>query len=415
MSDENNRIAPKKFRNKEIINSKYRKNKKNKNKDLFTIFTDWINNNEEKPYINKELLGFQNIGHSCYMNSFLQILFHTPHFLETLKESNKDKNDILSDSLIQLSENHEKVYLLRKIKKLMAEVDKSYEMKEQNDSQEFGINLINKIISNLKGDFKFNDDDNYNTEEINIKFSKEHKLQKFKEYKNKYCIKETLLDKMFQFHEILFKIDSNKPLFENYKQIDFNSFLNIDLSFPFNSQKKKYNLSELLEYKYPKNPLQDIIPEYISLFNLFNWLWEKFINKIKAILNICDEENEVNIQNDLYFSNLVELPNILIITINRALLGKSFNKNKLIFEENLDLRNYLEKDFLDSVDTKYKLYGVNICYKSFFESGHYYSFVKKEDDWYKFDDDKPVIMEDPEFESKYVVGLYYVKEKYNYE
>lgn len=393
--------------------------RKHKNKKAINMLTDWNPTvNEEKPILKTKLTGFQNIGNSCFMNSFLQILFHTPYFLETLKESNKDKNDILIDSLIQLSENHKKVYLLKKIKKLMADIDKSYETKVQNDSQEFGIFLINKIISNIKGNLKFNDDDYYNSEEININNCKEHKLQKFNEYKKIYCIKETLLDKMFQFHEILFNIDSHEQIFCNYKKIDFNSFLNIELSFPFNNKKNIYNLSELLEYKYPKNPLLEINTESISKLKE---LWKKFLEKIKQLFNrFCGEENEENIRynddiNDLYYSNLVTLPNILIISINRALLGKSINKNILIFEETLDLKNYLDNDFLANQDTKYKLFGVNICYKSFFESGHYYSFVKIDDKWHKFDDDKPVVIQEPEFESKYVVGLYYVKEKYNYK
>lgn len=33
--------------------------------------------------------GFDNIGNTCYMNSFLQILFHTPNFLIELKKIKK--------------------------------------------------------------------------------------------------------------------------------------------------------------------------------------------------------------------------------------------------------------------------------------------------------------------------------------
>lgn len=31
-------------------------------------------------------VGFPNIGNSCYMNSFLQILLHCPNFLKELKK-----------------------------------------------------------------------------------------------------------------------------------------------------------------------------------------------------------------------------------------------------------------------------------------------------------------------------------------
>jgi ubiquitin C-terminal hydrolase len=42
--------------------------------------------------------------------------------------------------------------------------------------------------------------------------------------------------------------------------------------------------------------------------------------------------------------------------------------------------------------------------------GHYYSYVRIKGIWYKFDDNKPVEKESPEYNSKYVVGLYYIKE-----
>ena len=40
--------------------------------------------NQNKKNLKTKLLGFPNIGYSCYMNSFLQILFHTPFFLSLL-------------------------------------------------------------------------------------------------------------------------------------------------------------------------------------------------------------------------------------------------------------------------------------------------------------------------------------------
>ena len=76
-----------------------------------------------------ELYGFKNIGHSCYMNSFLQILLHTPSFLEELKKSYKETtpNDLI-ESLINLSnsENQNKIKSLIEIKKSMAKIDESY-------------------------------------------------------------------------------------------------------------------------------------------------------------------------------------------------------------------------------------------------------------------------------------------------
>ena len=365
---------------------------------------------------NKRLFGFPNVGQSCYMNSFLQILLHTPHFLETLKESyNGIDNHPLIESLIQISESPN-INSLKQIKQIMAEEDDSFGREVQNDSQEFGINLLNKIITIIKGNLSFEEETN--EKKKNEEIDKHYKIQKYKNYKKKYCKKEIKLDKMFEFHEIMFNIISNGIKIGSYKSIDFNSFLNIDLAFPIKGKKKSYSLTELLKYKYPKNPLIEIKEEDTYSNNLLNKIFQ-FIEKLKDILNIfsfCNkvDEDELNTNDiDLFYSNLVSLPNILIISINRAFLGKTIINKTLRFNETLDLKDYLENDFLDKeIETKYKLYGVNICYKSFFNNGHYYCYVKTNNEWYKFNDNQPVEKEIPEFDSQYVVGLYYIKEEF---
>ena len=367
------------------------------------------NNNRLNIEIDRKLFGLQNIGHSCYMNSFLQILLHTPHFLETLKESyNGITNEPLIDSLIEISE-YPNIKSLKQIKKIMAEEDESFGKQVQNDSQEFGVSLLNKIITRIKGKPSFEEDDYY--EEENLQIEKNYKIKKYENYINKYCKEETKLDEMFQFHEIMFNVDSSDQKIGSYKSIDFNSFLNVELTFPIKDNKNTYSLFELLRYKYPKNPLTKIKEDDIDS-GLYEWvvkLWKKFIEFIKSLIT---ENSDINEDIDLFYSNMASLPNILIISINRAFLGKSIIKKGLTFEDTLDLKECLENDFQDrEKNTKYKLYGVNICHKSLFRNvGHYYSYVKIKDIWYKFDDDKPVEKESPDYNSKYVVGLYYIKE-----
>ncbi len=326
---------------------------------------------------NKRLFGFPNVGQSCYMNSFLQILLHTPHFMETLKESYNgiDKHPLI-ESLIQISKSPN-INSLKQIKQIMAEEDDSFGREVPNDSQEFGINLLNKIITIIKGNLSFEEETN--EKEINEEIDKDYKIQKYNNYKKKYCKKGIKLDEMFEFHEIMFNIVSNGIKIGSYKSIDFNSFLNIDLTFPIKGKKNSYSLTELLKYKYPKNPLNDIKEEETGSNNILNILFQ-FIEKLKDILNLfssCnkvdeDDEDEVNTNDiDLFYSNLVSLPNILIISINRAFIGKTIINKTLDFNETLDLKDYIENDFLDEEkETKYKLYGVNICYKSFFNNGH---------------------------------------------
>jgi uncharacterized UBP type Zn finger protein len=267
------------------------------------------NNNRLNIEIDRKLFGLQNIGHSCYMNSFLQILLHTPHFLETLKESyNGITNEPLIDSLIEISE-YPNIKSLKQIKKIMAEEDESFGKQVQNDSQEFGVSLLNKIITRIKGKPSFEEDDYY--EEENLQIDKNYKIKKYENYINKYCKEETKLDEMFQFHEIMFNVDSSDQKIGSYKSIDFNSFLNVELTFPIKDNKNTYSLFELLRYKYPKNPLTKIKEDDIDS-RLILKLWKMFIEFIKSFFYIT-ENSDINEDIELFYNNMASLPNILII------------------------------------------------------------------------------------------------------
>ena len=375
-----------------------------------------------KTMINKnKIFGLQNLGHSCYMNSFLQILLHTPFFLEKLRESysKTNTNHPLIDSLLELSEtdSQNRIQLLKNIKYLMAEVDESYGKKIQNDSQEFGINLIGYIISIIKGELSFSDEEVSEEYDI-LKINKIKKEERYKKFLDKYCKNEISLEKMFQFQEISYKININNIKELYIKKIDFDSFLNIELY--FNKKKNSnYKLTDLLKLKYPKINNLNISEEESEINNPNNpiylfWQWIK-----NFYMWVRGQNSEVNKSitklNYVFCNNLYTLPNYLIITINRAILGKPIYKNNVEFEETLDLKDYLDIDSLKYEDTTYKLYGINYCYKQFLSnSGHYYCSIKINGKWFTFDDNKPIVDETPDFNSKYVIGLYYVKNKMNF-
>lgn len=126
------------------------------------------------------------------------------------------------------------------------------------------------------------------------------------------------------------------------------------------------------------------------------------------------EEKENKKKENFSFKQIASLPNILIITINRAILGQQFHCNKLNFKKYLNLNDYLDKMIFqnDYNSGLYKLYAVNECFSLEKNTGHYKSYVEKEEDkWFKFDDEK-ISDETPKFiGNRYVVGLYYTREK----
>ena len=96
-------------------------------------------------YYNKKD-GFKNLGCTCYMNSFLQILIHIPGFIEKLKKDiNRWKKNNIFYYLINVAEVASKENL-QKIKQIFSGTYSNYKYYYQEDSQEFGAELL-KILN----------------------------------------------------------------------------------------------------------------------------------------------------------------------------------------------------------------------------------------------------------------------------
>jgi len=389
-----------------------------------------------------DVFGFNNIGNTCYINSFMQILFHTPNFLKELKKVKNEKhqqNLNLIDDLIGLSEDPKNDKYIRNIKELMGNVEKSFGENCQNDSQEFGMGLLEQIIVLIKGKIYFIEDE---TREIEITPSnlKEISNELFKKYKDKYFNEEklTFLEKMFQFHEsTVIKITEGNG-HQKIKDIDFNSYLSVDLSFPENTQKSKINLINLIENKYLYYPLEKDIESKNEIFykndnldqsqnseettpnkrqnnqtddNCFFYCIKKIFNFVKnTIKNFCHGNNNdyQNIKelSYTYETKFASLPEILILNINRAINGRPLYNNTLIIEDILDIGKFVNENIYNNKSTKYKLYAINERSGITQEYGHYYSYAKINDKWYYFND-CCFKQKEPNYSSKEVVGLYY--------
>ena len=52
------------------------------------------------------------------------------------------------------------------------------------------------------------------------------------------------------------------------------------------------------------------------------------------------------------------------------------------------MTRYIHSENTNNKVYKYELYGINIRIRFNFDSGHYYSYCKKKNNWYRFNDNK---------------------------
>ena len=334
----------------------------NQNNNMQKNSQSFINKKEK---FNQSIKGFINNSNNCYINSFLQILLHTPNFLRYLNEYNDNdynENNTLIFNLkgLSLATNDGKIKLyINNIKEIMGEVKKTYNSQEQGDSQYFGIDLIDKLISEVKHEKSF--DSCISAANMDLNISKQTKYEIFK---NEYNNKHDYIERLFQFIEV------KKGLNDN---LDFYSIqLHIELIFPNNIK----NNDEI---------------DLIKLLNL------KYDNNLK----------------------IADLPEIFIITFDRGIHGKKLIKTNVKYPLNLDFKEYIDKeDYIEIGETKYILYALNERSGLYKNQGHYtckIKIYKKEgqtikEKCYTFSDNNVWISGSHNFSNICdICGLYYIR------
>jgi ubiquitin C-terminal hydrolase len=290
----------------------------------------------------------------------------------------------LIKSLIDLSENPSKKEYLYSIKTFMENIS-DYESSNQNDSQEFGKDLINEIIIKIKNIEGIN---NYQKSESDIDsdiISISEKRNRYKNFIDKYQKDEIVLEKMFVVNECITVYDN-----KNMSNLIFNTSFDIELTFPLNINNeylKQYSLKELLEFK-------------------FNTMLNNYIK--------VDKNNENRMKSNI--TKICKLPKILIISIVRAIKNKDLIQSLLTFPKILNLKDYVDKELIslhpggkNDYNAKYKLFAINEKSGGFDFNGHYYCHINIVNEWFKFMDEI-VKKSNLFFTSKKVVGLFYKKE-----
>ena len=312
-------------------------------------------------------IGLTNLVNDCYIISFLQILIHTPDFLDILKKHG-DIDDIIK-YLILVSEYPYNIQNFLNLKKSFEKINPEYSEYYSNDSQEFGIDLINYIINQLKKPVDESDEDDIiNFEDKDIITSKKEAFEKYMQNKKNLCELENL-------------------------------FLLNETQYFFSSINNKMKISSNLHIELT---LQKTMTLSIDLEDL---LYNKY--------NIDKENFNLQPNKILIKSQLVSIPKILIITINRVLIGERINNSELKFKQELNLDKFIDKDLFNDVNknTKYNLYAINRCIHQK-KNNHYSCSIKINNEWYIFDDQKePKCTHYPKtIFSDNVVGLFYIRE-----
>ena len=361
---------------------------KQTNIDRPTIDDKFININENiddnKLFLDKIILskiGFINIGASCFINSALQILLHCKIFMKYFLEKKdliKQKLNSIGIELLEISNEFIKNFEKKKAYIDISNFNLHFGLKhdnfggnKQNDSQEFLRLLL---------------------EDLSHEFNENKIIYEYKSLSNDYTddkifirndFRKDLNEKENSFIKDLFYIEfittytceCGKSIFS------FQNLIDIPLLFPPNIQ--EIELNRLLD-------------DYFSI--------EKIEFKYSCINchKIVEHEKKLKIS---------KIPQILILSLQRLdYHNKEKNDCLVRFDEFIDISKYIDTDCEPDKNFKYKLFAI-INHKGEFESGHYYSLIKlnNQEKWYEFNDSNIYKMDDNFYNFDHAYVLFYTK------
>ena len=336
------------------------------------------------------LIGLNNIGATCYLNSTLQCLSQTKaltdYFLNPKNRtkilnnniSEKNSNELqLCPAYLELIENlwkknsTSKSYSPNQFMNIIEAMNPLFKKGQAGDSKDFIIFILEQIHRELKKPMKNNITPN---EPLN-QYDKNNAFKNFMyEFQNELSI---ISDIFFGLNEttnicLYCKDDYNKKNLNN--PICYNYGIFNVIIFP---------LEEVKNYRNILNRSNNIMinnNNVVNLYECFNYnqKTDYFQGENKNYCNICRQ-----LWNSEYTSYIYSSPNVLILILNRG--KNNIYKIKLDFAETIDISPFVINKNISQV---YNLYGVITHLGESGPNAHFVASCKSPIDgnWYRYND-----------------------------
>ena len=385
--------------NNKMINNNKNINNKNKQKDIKNKIMKPKKSNEIpiktnliKTYSEPTLIGLNNIGAICFINSSLQCLSQTEELTNYFLDQ-KHKDEIINKNNIALHNKNEnqlspsyyelinklweknatepKSYSPDNFIKIINEMNPLFKLGHAGDSKDFIIFILEQIHRELKKPIKMVSE----TPELN-QYDKTKAYQYFlSTFRNESSIISDLFFGVYESTNVCLNCKKNSNSKKQNEPICYNYGIFNCLIFPLDEVKK-------LKLKNDTKQANDLDSNnVVNMNDCFNFYQKSdlFTGDNKNYCNICNQ-----LFDSIYTTKIYSSPNYLILIINRG-KGNIYNI-KLDFPEILNISQFVIKK--EKPNIIYNLYGVLTHFGESGPNAHFFAACKSPVDgkWYRYND-----------------------------